>query len=54
MKIRAIAANDVFTVLLFGLPQGLLLSMVYIVYSAWMALTMRSSTSPPQFFNRLK
>jgi hypothetical protein len=33
--------DDVFSVLLFGLPQGMLFGVVWIVYSAWTTLTMR-------------
>ncbi len=31
--------DDVFTVLLFGLPQGVLLGVVWILYSAWTSVT---------------
>jgi hypothetical protein len=33
--------DDVFSVLLLGLPQGMLFGMVWIVYTLWAALTMR-------------
>jgi hypothetical protein len=36
-----IVLDDVFGVLLFGLPQGVLFGVVWIVYSAWTTLTMR-------------
>jgi hypothetical protein len=33
--------DDVFSVLLFGLPQGMLFGVVWIVYTLWAALNMR-------------
>jgi len=33
--------DDVFSVLLFGLPQGLFFGVVWIVYTVWATLTMR-------------
>jgi hypothetical protein len=33
--------DDVFSVLLFGLPRGMLFGVVWIVYTLWAALTMR-------------
>jgi hypothetical protein len=33
--------DDVFSVLLLGLPQGMLFGMVWIVYTLWAALNMR-------------
>jgi hypothetical protein len=32
---RPLAVQDVFDVLLFGLPQGVLLGVVWTAYSAW-------------------
>jgi hypothetical protein len=46
-------AENVFSVLLFGLPQGMLFSVVWIVYTAWTTLNMRSAV-PIQSFSRLK
>jgi hypothetical protein len=46
------AVNDVFNALLFGLPQGVLLGVIWIAYSVWLALTMRRFVavwSPGQF-----
>jgi hypothetical protein len=40
MKTSATAINDVFNVLLFGLPQGVLLGLIWIAYAAWMSLIM--------------
>ena len=37
--------DDVFGVLLFGLPQGMLFGVVWIVYTAWATLQMRSAVS---------
>jgi hypothetical protein len=45
--------DDVFGVLLFGLPQGMLFGVVWIVYTAWATLNMRSAVSL-QSFSRLK
>jgi hypothetical protein len=33
--------DDVFSVLLFGLPQGMFFGVVWIVYTVWATLTMR-------------
>jgi hypothetical protein len=38
---KTLASNDIFNALLFGLPQGMLLAVIWVAYSAWMALTMR-------------
>jgi len=46
-------ADDVFSLLLFGLPQGMLFTVVWIVYTAWTMLNMRSAVSI-QSFSRLK
>ena len=35
------AVFDVFTVLLVGLPQGVLLGLVWLLYSAWTTLAMK-------------
>jgi hypothetical protein len=46
------AVNDVFNALLFALPQGMLLAVIWIAYSVWMILTMRRFVavwSPRQF-----
>lgn len=46
------AVSDVFNTLLFGLPQGMLLAVIWIAYSVWMILTMRRFVtvwSPRQF-----
>jgi hypothetical protein len=46
------AVNDAFNALLFGLPQGMLLAVIWIAYSVWMILTMRRFVavwSPRQF-----
>jgi hypothetical protein len=46
------AVNDVLNALLFGLPQGMLLAVIWIAYSVWMILTMRRFVaiwSPSQF-----
>jgi hypothetical protein len=37
----AVTIQNVFNALLFGLPQGVLLGLVWIAYSAWTTLTMR-------------
>jgi hypothetical protein len=33
--------NDIFNVLLFGLPQGMLLGVIWIAYIVWIKLAMR-------------
>jgi hypothetical protein len=38
---KTAAVNDIFNALLFGLPQGILLAVIWVAYSVWMALTMR-------------
>jgi len=48
-----LSVNDAFNVLLCGLPQGVLLGLVWIAYSAWTTLTMRG-VLPFQSFSRLK
>jgi hypothetical protein len=45
--------DDVFSVLLFGLPQGLFFGVVWIVYTVWATQNMRSAMSI-QSFSRLK
>lgn len=45
--------DDVFNVLLLGLPQGLLFGVVWIVYSVRAMLNLRSATSIGSF-SRLK
>ena len=38
---KTAAVNDLFNALLFGLPQGVLLAVIWVAYSAWMTVTMR-------------
>jgi hypothetical protein len=45
--------DDVFTVLLLGLPQGMFFGVVWIVYTVWAALNMRGAVTI-QSFSRLK
>ena len=45
--------DDVFSVLLLGLPQGMLFGIVWIVYTVWAALNMRNAVSI-QSLSRLK
>ena len=40
-KQRQAAVNDIFDALLSGLPQGVLLGVVWLVYSVWTTLTYR-------------
>ena len=51
-RIKA-AVDDAFKVLLFALPQGLPLGVVWLAYMAWATLEMRSAVSL-QPLSRLK
>jgi hypothetical protein len=45
-------ANEIFNALLFALPQGILLAVIWVVYSLWMTLSMRrfvKAWSPRRF-----
>jgi len=48
---RAVVVNDVFNALLFGLPQGILLGLVWIAYCVWTTVRMRG-LPPFQFSSR--
>jgi hypothetical protein len=39
-KPRTISVDDVFNMLLFGLPQGMLLGVVWLAYTVWNKLAM--------------
>jgi hypothetical protein len=39
-KTRTITVDDVFNMLLFGLPQGMLLGVVWLAYTVWNKLAM--------------
>jgi len=41
--------DDGFSVLLFGLPQGLPLGVIWLAYIAWATFNMRSSVSVHSF-----
>ena len=54
MKEKArVSVNDAFNVLRCGLPQGVLLGLVWIAYSAWTTLTM-GGVLQSQSLSRLK
>ncbi len=39
-KTSTITVDDIFNMLLFGLPQGMLLAVVWIAYTVWNKLAM--------------